>query len=168
MIFVTGTGRSGTSITAEILHETGVCMGHDLNVQCEDMIIRHQHLGKLLRGKVQSFIQAIQDVHKDAGCKAKEIGFKHPLLCGVSQVTWLELNPRVIYLCTREKKATIKSMVNFRKGKQKIASYPLVESFYLKRINQIKSNILGLDFLKVLDYSERRSTAWILRELRNV
>jgi hypothetical protein len=174
MIFVTGIGRSGTSTTARVIHQHGIaCMGHrfppsdELNPKgyWEDEGTKSL-LQDLIHGNWDIFLAKAERHHRLSGCSGK-IGFKHPILCEISRETWVRMNPEVVYLCTRPEELILASILRkryFTKGDKDIRA---VQSFYDMRARALETNLLGLPFVKEIDFSIYRTDEWILNQIRS-
>lgn len=120
-VVVIGTGRSGTSTAARILHtRLGVCMGHKFlkpnkyNSQgyWEDEYLRVE--ARLLAGGEMStseWLELFAKSHKD--CRVRLKGYKKPILSEASPEVWQELNPQLIVRTWREFRTTVESLEKF-------------------------------------------------------
>jgi hypothetical protein len=129
MILVLGTGRSGTSEVAQILHDDlGVHMGHafhlgdqynpqgyfeDREVQALHLSYHMMHLDHIdnenMRGLWEERFNQFIDT------KEEPWGLKDPGMVDVKGLTdyYLKLNPKII-LCTRNREDTIQSFMNMK------------------------------------------------------
>lgn len=173
MIFVLGSGRSGTSSVARVLHENSIaCMGHkfagsdssNLLGYWEDLEIRQKYMPEFISGAWQTFIANVQGYHttNEEACKSTLLGYKHPMLCEIQREIWLALQPTIIYWCTRSKKQVIASMVK-KGGKRR--HHKMAIDFYNFRMHALENNIEGLPFVKKLDFEEYRTDKWILNQI---
>lgn len=131
-VIVTGTGRSGTSTVARILHtELGVCMGHvfrdvmpsnpqgeyeDTNLAVESRRLVNgypfpdtPHSHPIL---LQRWREAYHHMHPR--CSAKLRGVKSPHLSALDEKGWAEINPRLIIRTWRSKELVVASMNKWR------------------------------------------------------
>ena len=127
-VLVTGTGRSGTSTTARILHERlGVCMGHEFIKAKGKKLSRnplgfweeiHERMTKMTKGLAKGTVSAEQwrgyldAAHDRHGCKSKLRGYKHPRLAEIpSERTWAELDPLLVIEAWRPRELVMQSMI---------------------------------------------------------
>jgi hypothetical protein len=176
MIFVTGTGRSGTSVVAQVIHASGIaCMGHvfpphdDYNVNgyYEEIYIRHKCQHFLLDGKHGRFEREVKWYHRNIWkCNHPVLGYKKPDLIDVRRGIWQAYKPLAVYVVTRSEEQVVKSLYDFvgRSGEQKW-TWEQTQKVYQQRMKAIEKNLLGLPFVKVLDLSQPRSEEWILEEV---
>jgi len=178
MIFVVGTGRSGTSTVARLVHQSGrACMGHNfvspdrLNPDgyWEDMTVR-KSIRSLIKGDIERFLEKLHAAHEEYGCKADNIGFKHPLLFEVPRQVWMDLSNKdpglFLYWAIRPEELVIPSAVRVwvfrgqrRKGDKE------ARTLYHNRMGALEKNVRGLPFAKIIDFSEPRTDAWVLSKL---
>jgi hypothetical protein len=181
MIYVVGTGRSGTSTVARVLHESlGICFGHrfdepnEFNPKgfYEDLDVRENLVDGLIQGKIspQAFKMGVDRIHRKNKCSDKPIGFKHPLLSYLDRATWVGLDPELVIWCVREEEKCVQSMVKYRNYRtigqvdQDWATWHATHT-YTVRYRKLENSLKGLDFVKVLDFNEFRSDVWILSSL---
>lgn len=127
-ILVTGTGRSGSSTTARILHERlGVCMGHTFIKATGLKKTRNpqgfwEEIGDgmtgVTKGLVRGTVSAKQwreqlDLRHDChGCKSRLRGYKHPRMAEIaSEETWKALDPLLVIKTWRPRELVLRSMI---------------------------------------------------------
>lgn len=176
MIFVVGTGRSGTSTVARILHFDDICcMGHkfpkanEYNPRgyYEDYHTRHKLQHLLLAGQTKKFIAGMEKYHKDNHCTCDIVGYKKPELCDVDRKVWVALNPEAVYWAIRDEDLVIDSLERFMKRSGRVKwNREVCEENYHYRMAAIKKNLGGLPFLKIIDFGrEKRSDQWVRDKL---
>lgn len=127
-VLVTGTGRSGTSTIARILHERlGVCMGHTFIKATGLKKTRnplgfweevHERTEKMTKGLAKGtvsveqwrcYLDAAHDRHR---CRSKLRGYKHPRLAEIpSEKTWKALDPLLVIEAWRPRELVMQSMI---------------------------------------------------------
>jgi hypothetical protein len=134
---VVGTGRSGTSTTARILHEMGICMGHHLKMakdgHHEDYLAHGLNL-MICYGSVTParWLQVMSDSH--ANCK--RWGAKDPWFLYWSHEYLKQLAPQLIIRTWRPIEESIASWARVRTaiGKKDVDELrPRVRQLYLDR-----------------------------------
>lgn len=114
-VVVVGTGRSGTSTVARILHERiGVCMGHYLkspgSANPEGYYEDYLEHGLMLMVAqditgIDELMRCVSQSHKDC----ERWGFKDPWFIHLPQQAMKMINPRVVIRTWRPLEATVKS-----------------------------------------------------------
>lgn len=177
MILVLGTGRSGTSAVARVLHQNNIaCMGHSFPVSdlhnplgyYEDLIVKNQFLHHLIQDNPTRFTQQVTEYHAKQYCNTTVLGFKHPTLCSVERDTLIALNPLAIFWCTRKKEQVIKSLLNRQQARYGFASLHLAKTFYKDRMDDLTYNVEGLPFVHKIDLSIHRTDEWIKKQILSV
>lgn len=116
MILVIGTGRSGTSTVAKILHEHGISMGfsfavsgqHDSGCTYEDLECKH--INKLfLQHNIcyDAYIKKLCEYGQRREGNG-EWGVKHPAICHVIGI-YLQVFDPVVVRCTRDRDGVVES-----------------------------------------------------------
>jgi len=156
MIIVTGTGRSGTSTVARILHtRLNVCMGHSFSsknsfeentmlIICRSVIGFPKTPAK--KGSVYDILRTYERLHKK--CSNTLVGFKSPHLSGFTNQQWKILNPRLVIRTSRAKELVVASMNSKRR------SYPW-EDFYTEREQLLSTQLVDIPVF-VVDFGNRR------------
>jgi len=183
IIFVVGTGRSGTSTVARILHEHEICcMGHkfrkpdERNVQgyWEDLNFRKSMLYMLADENItpEEIQSRIYNYHQSHGCSATGryyYGYKHPLLAEVIHDRWITLAPSHIFWAQRPRSMVIDSLRRW--GKLNYTSVILnklgPEEFYDDKMDKLNAAIIGLPNVTIIDFSEPRTDEWVLDQIEN-
>ena len=120
-VLVMGVGRSGTSTVARILNNCfGVCMGHDFSKTTPaqpngtfDSRSVNLATKKLLReGNTKNWLDVYGNMHN--GCKSELHGVKVTHLAGMTPVMLRGINPKLVIVCTRDRKLTIASLQKWR------------------------------------------------------
>lgn len=127
-ILVVGTGRSGTSTTARILHQRlDVCMGHTF-LQASGLKKTRNPQGfweeigggmtgvtkQLIKGmvSVEQWHEQLDATHDRHGCKSKLRGYKHPRLAEIaSEDIWAALDPLLVIKTWRPRELVLRSMI---------------------------------------------------------
>jgi hypothetical protein len=162
---VTGTGRSGTSFVAHVLHkELGVCMGHIMDTRpspahrvgnYEDAEMRKEHL-KLLGRRISpdQWLERFTLIHRR--CKGP-CGVKHPDTAFFGLDDWEEIAPRWIIWAWRRPEQVDRS-----KRKWGNPFGPWRREKALRRLAELErkwSNIIRLDL------SIERSVEWVREQI---
>lgn len=150
MILVTGTGRSGTSDVARILHKLGVNMGDSLipadknnesgYFEDTDFIDLNKNFVKKwypiskpeFRNKLKTLLKR----------RKEPFGIKDPMIAYILD-EYLPYNPKII-LCVRNKRDTVKSMMRVYDWTKEF-SQELTE----KRMSLLKQSLKGQKYLKI-------------------
>lgn len=125
-VIVVGTGRSGTTNTARIIHDHfEVCLGHDFCAPKEAFdwrpgredhtVIRYTR--SLLEEKghtPEQWLYYWNKAHEDADCKAALRGTKQCHLAPASLETWLTIAPRLVIRTHRPRELVVNSLYKWR------------------------------------------------------
>lgn len=122
-ILIIGTGRSGTSKTAEILHKHfGVCFGHSPSMLKDfrgETVYEDTGLKKMMRRlidgdvTIESWLRKFDSTHK--GCKAKLTGAKLLGFACLNIEQFAAINPKLIIRTKRPYQSCVDSWVRYRK-----------------------------------------------------
>jgi len=122
-IIVLGTGRSGTSTAARILHtRLNVCMGHkfhpgdigNLLGYYEEMTLEPV-ARELARGCNTAAVWMERLAYTHRHCDAELIGYKHPIMSTVSNTDMHIINPLFVVKCWRPQKMIMASIKTRKK-----------------------------------------------------
>ena len=174
LIFVVGTGRSGTSTVAGLCHTHGVaCMGHSFEGPntgnprgyFEDKgMMPNMMMWLASVSTPQKFEEAVEKWHGHTG----SLGIKHPLLSNVNRWQWEQIAPRHIFWATRDKEQTIHSLQHWRDWKGvPTVEREVAEKTYTQRFEGLSAALdhwVGTRVTKI-DFSEPRSDAWVLGKI---
>lgn len=177
MILVLGTGRSGTSDVARILHEEcGVYMGsvfhlgdkfnkkgyyEDMEFQTLHLSFYMMHLDEVSEEKDPNRWKLWRERFEAQLDKRKEPwGLKDPGIADLPSLLneYLKLNPRIIH-CVRDKEETIQSYIKF-----KSKSREEIEKLYKRRKTNNEAALKGRDYLEIDCYEPDKSgkiKAWL-------
>ena len=160
-----GPPRSGTSVTARILHEQlGICMGHKLypgNAGNPKGFYEDSNLVDVIKTRdVGRVLQELESNH--AGCQKPVRGIKSPML---SFMNFGYLNPDVVIRTIRDRSDVARSIV---KWNQPPISYADAVHLVEKYEKGIDKGIRNGDLKKVhyLDLTHQEREEDIERELR--
>lgn len=181
-VIVTGTGRSGTSTIARLLHiELGVCMGHKFrpphetpesnpNGEYEDtdialatrLLSGGYPVARPLPGRhaLSKWVQAFKRSHQN--CTSPLKGAKTPHFSGISLEHWELIKPRAVVIAQRPIAMTVASMERYR------GAHHDWKAFYedrQRRINEFCAERVCP--YVVLDFSRPRSDENLLIQLKH-
>ncbi len=118
MILVTGTGRSGTSTVAKVLHEHGISMGtsfrasnqHDSGCTYEDLECKRIN-AMFLRHEINynEYIEKLCVYGKQRG-RNGEWGVKHPEICYVIGI-YLQVFSPIVIRCNKERENVVEECI---------------------------------------------------------
>ena len=156
MILVTGTGRSGTSTVAKVLHEHGISMGnsfaqsdqHDSGYSYEDLECRKLN-AMFLRNDMNymEYLEKLCEYGRKRSAEGKW-GVKHPATCYVLGI-YLQVFSPIVIRCTRDKEMVVKSCMrcyNFTREK--------AEKLYDNWTVMLDSVLARMEHLEI-DFTER-------------
>ena len=168
MILVIGTGRSGTTTVAKLLHEHGISMGnsfatssqHDCGYNFEDLECKKLNI-RFVRNKI-GYDEYIKELCKYGRKRQKETngnwGVKHPMICRVLGI-YLQVFDPVIIHCVRNKEAVVKSCM-------RCYDFSLDQALllYNNRIVMLDSLLGRIEHLAI-DFTERLSEEYIWEQI---
>ncbi len=169
-IFVIGTGRSGTSTIAKLLHKKlHVCMGHQFREANEfnpdgfyEDIKRSKLLDDFIRGRINldDWLNGLP--HK---CGSTLWGFKHPRLLELSTDAILAAEPSLIVRTYRPERLVVPSLVRSVeqfKGDEKKAR--ITFRWREDKIGELQKK--RGDRIVRIDFSEKRDSEDLICELQ--
>lgn len=168
MILVIGTGRSGTTAVAKLLHQHGISMGnsfatssqHDCGCNFEDLECKEINL-RFIRNKI-SYDEYIKELCKYGQKRQEETngnwGVKHPMITRLLGI-YLQVFDPVIIHCVRNKEAVVKSCM-------RCYDFSLDQALLLYNNRMvILDSLLGrIEHLEI-DFTERLSDDFIWEQI---
>ena len=164
MILVVGTGRSGTSAVAKILHENGINMGnafvssrdHENGSSYEDTECKRINTDFLLNK--MTYDEYIRRLFKYGKSKTEPWGVKHPAIVYVLGI-YLQVFDPVIIRCSREREGVVASCMRCYGF-----SHQKAEHLYDYRTVVLDSLLRRIEHLDI-DFTERLSEDDILEQM---
>ncbi len=164
MILVIGTGRSGTTAVAKLLHQHGISMGnsfatssqHDCGCNFEDLECRQ--INKEFFRKEIRYEEYINKLCEYGRKRQKETngnwGIKHPAISYVLGI-YVQVFDPVIIRCVRNKEAVVKSCM-------RCYDFSLDQALHLynNRTVMLDSLLERIEHLEI-DFTERLSEEYI-------
>lgn len=168
MILVIGTGRSGTSTVAKLLHEHGISMGNSFNSSTqhedgcnyEDLECKKINTA-FLEGKTSYnvYIRKLCKYGKDRDKQANGIwGVKHPAITYVLGI-YLQVFDPVIINCTRDRDSVVKSVMRCYNWTREES-----EHLYDYRTIMLETLLSRIEHLAI-DFTERLSDDYIWEQI---
>lgn len=168
MILVIGTGRSGTTAVAKLLHENGISMGnsfalssqHDCGCNFEDLECRKIN-ARFLKNEI-SYKEYINELCQYGGKRQGETngnwGVKHPAITYVLGIYVQVFDPVIIH-CTRNKEDVVESCM-------RCYDFSLDQALrlYNNRTIILKSLLERIEHLEI-DFTERLSEEHIWEQI---
>ncbi len=164
MILVIGTGRSGTSAVAKLLHEHGVSMGtcfvssaeHESGSTFEDTEIKKINMD-FLKNK-RTYDDYLNRLCRYGRMKKGQWGVKHPMITHVLGI-YLQVFDPIIIRCTRDREGVVKSCMRCYGFTQKQS-----ENLYDYRTAILDSVLGRVEHLEI-DFTERLDEDYIWKKV---
>lgn len=171
-VIVVGTGRSGTSTVAKILHEDlGICMGHFLKPGgpanpdgfYEDFL--SHGLVRMLRTNdlaPETYLSVMNESHKDC----RFWGAKDPWFLYTSKEVRRELKPALCIICERDFKQTMNSWAKLQGG-QFISQSNMKAMEKLTQERMVAMHGIGVDWpIMRVDFSTHKDPDQLRENIR--
>lgn len=161
-VLVLGTGRSGTSTTARILHQhLGVCMGHTFLRATGLKKTRNprgfweeitmtgwtKHLVKGISSP-EKWCRQLDAAHNLHGCKSSLRGYKHPRLAEIPcREIWAALDPLLVIEARRPRDMVLRSMIfaNPKRVDDCVARYEMRRKNLDRCLGAVRTFVINFD-----------------------